>query len=552
MKRLMILMAFALSSAAWAQTNTGEILYNGIRLPEQWPPKYYVPSVRETQRMPYLEEGPQVIDINVGRQLFVDDFLIAETDLSQVCHKPRMYEGNPVLEGDKEWDYRDGVPWGDTYSGGVWFDELDNKFKVWYRSGEYEYQGKTIACTGYAESLDGKHWTKPELDVVPGTNIIDTCHVDNCSVWIDKQEKNPSRRFKSVAVNTTLGCKFQLRYSADGIHWSDVVAYSDTIQDRSTVNYNPFRKKWVATLRCVVMTYLRAKAYMEDDDLEHLLPRIHDVQATVDGDKVKSCGAVFWLCSDDQDYKHPVEEFQEWEPALYNFDATAYESITLGQYSIWRGPQNWICNEKKIQKLCEYCIGYSRDGFHFSRPDHSPFMESVQEEGAWNWGNMQPAIGNPCIVGDSLYFYCGGHKRNDVFWDGWTSTGLAILRRDGFVSMDAGADGGYLLSKPVVFDGKHLFVNATAGLLSVSIIDSEGKVIRKSASLRNVDSTRQLVRWKGLKGLGSLAGQPVRFRFEMTSGQLYSFWVSPWKTGESRGYLGGGGPGLNPSGVDEP
>ena len=28
------------------------------------------------------------------------------------------------------------------------------------------------------------------------------------------------------------------------------------------------------------------------------------------------------------------------------------------------------------------------------------------------------------------------------------------------------------------------------------------------------------------------------------------FWISPWDTGESRGYTGGGGPGLNPCGID--
>ena len=30
----------------------------------------------------------------------------------------------------------------------------------------------------------------------------------------------------------------------------------------------------------------------------------------------------------------------------------------------------------------------------------------------------------------------------------------------------------------------------------------------------------------------------------------YAFWISPWDTGESRGYTGGGGPGLNPCGID--
>lgn len=553
MKKIISLLALAIPIFVQAQTGTGEVLYNGIQLPEQWPPRCFPPQTRETQPVPYLETPPATININVGRQLFVDSFLIEETNLSQVSHRANMYEGNPVLEGDKPWDLRDGVPFGDVYSGGVWFDEKDGKFKTWYRSGNYEYDGRLLHCTGYAESEDGKHWTKPELDVVPGTNIIDTCEVDNCSVWLDKQEPDPQKRFKSVAVNVPLGCKYQLRYSSDGIHWSDIVAYSDSIQDRSTVNYNPFRKKWVANVRIVVMTYLRAKAYLEDDDIEALIKKTRRIQPTIDGDRTDPSEAVYWLCSDDQDYGHPVKDYaDQWEPALYSFDATPYESVTMGQYAIWRGPQNWICEEKHIQKLCEYCIGFSRDGFHYYRPDHRPFMESVQEEGAWNWGNMQPAIGNPCIVGDSLYFWCGGHKRNDLFWDGWTSTGLATLRRDGFVSMEDNGEGGYLVTRPVVFDGQYLFVNASAGVLSVSIIDENGKVLKKSKALKDFDSTRRLVKWHGANSLKSIAGKPVRFRFEMESGELYSFWVSPWKTGESRGFLGGGGPGLNPSGIDEP
>jgi len=41
-----------------------------------------------------------------------------------------------------------------------------------------------------------------------------------------------------------------------------------------------------------------------------------------------------------------------------------------------------------------------------------------------------------------------------------------------------------------------------------------------------------------------LAGRPVRFRFHLTNGKLYSFWVSPNETGASQGYLAGGGPGF--------
>ena len=48
--------------------------------------------------MPYLKAPPRVIPIDVGRQLFVDDFLIAETDLTRTFHLAEKLEGNPVLK----------------------------------------------------------------------------------------------------------------------------------------------------------------------------------------------------------------------------------------------------------------------------------------------------------------------------------------------------------------------------------------------------------------------------------------------------------------------
>ena len=62
------------------------------------------------------------------------------------------------------------------------------------------------------------------------------------------------------------------------------------------------------------------------------------------------------------------------------------------------------------------------------------------------------------------------------------------------------------------------------------------------------DSTIQPVRWKGglfgRKDISQFAGQPVRFRFHLKNGSLFSFWVSPDKSGASYGYVAAGGPGF--------
>jgi hypothetical protein len=83
-----------------------------------------------------------------------------------------------------------------------------------------------------------------------------------------------------------------------------------------------------------------------------------------------------------------------------------------------------------------------------------------------------------------------------------------------------------------------LFVNLN-GELRVEMLDDDGKVIASSA-LVSGDQTKQKVE---LPPLSSVAGKPVRFRFHLSSGSLYAFWVTEDQNGASHGYLGAGGPG---------
>ena len=131
------------------------------------------------------------------------------------------------------------------------------------------------------------------------------------------------------------------------------------------------------------------------------------------------------------------------------------------------------------------------------------------------------------------------------------STGIAKLRRDGFASMDAGSDGGTLTTKPVLFSGNRLFVNIDCpeGSLRVEVLDENSQPLEGFSAARcralTADSTFSEVTWEGASDLSSLAGTPVRFRFHLNDGQLYSFWVSPNASGASNGYVAGGGPGFD-------
>ena len=234
-------------------------------------------------------------------------------------------------------------------------------------------------------------------------------------------------------------------------------------------------------------------------------------------------------------------------PELYNLDCVAYESVLLGLFSIWRG------ETAGREKINEVTLGFSRDGFHWDRPDRRTFIGVSDQAGSWNWGNVQSAGGGCLVVEDKLRFYVSGRAGvagSPKADSGACGTGIATLRRDGFASMDAGAQEGHVTTRPVQFKGQHLFVNVAApqGELRVEVLDQDHKPI-EPYSLANAvpiraDSTLQRVTWKGADNLAALAGKPVRFRFHLKNGSLYSFWVAPDESGASHGYVGAGGPGF--------
>src|SRR5580704_16533479 len=157
MQAFKLFCAGALALPALGQTT----LYNGIVLPEEWPPKQ---TATQEYRVPsYLASPPPVISIDLGRQLFVDDFLIAQTNLTRTAHRPVMYSQNPIFAPGE----LDSKGLAMVFSDGVWFDPKDQLFKMWYDGGY-----GNMVC--YATSPDGKHWTKPAIPdaAVPGTNMV--------------------------------------------------------------------------------------------------------------------------------------------------------------------------------------------------------------------------------------------------------------------------------------------------------------------------------------------------------------------------------------------
>ena len=366
-----------------------------------------------------------------------------------------------------------------------------------------------------------------------GTNVVQPDPRDSAAVWMDLAESDPARRFKmwrSTIVEKKWG--LTAHFSPDGIHWSAPVARTGPAGDRSTVFWNPFRKVWVYSMRGAVPGSARTRTYWE----------VKDVAAgpywTAENQ------LAHWVGSDRLD---PQREDLQVTPQLYNLDATAYESLMVGFFTVWRGDKNIPAGRPKPNSVW---LGFSRDGFHWDRPDRRAFIPVSEKQGDWNWGNVQSAGGCCLVVGDKLWFYYSGRAGGTTKRDGGGATGLAFLRRDGFASMNAGDTEGTLTTRPLKFSGGHLFVNAAvaAGELRAEVLGADGKAIAPFTAENciplKVDKTIAEVTWKGGGDLAKLAGQPAKVRFHLRNGALFSFWVTPDASGASRGYVAAGGPGF--------
>jgi len=533
--KALVLMSMLLP-ALTGPARAGETLYNGIELPDQWPPEFDR-ITREPMPVPYLKNPPAVIPIDVGRQLFVDDFLVEESTLKRTFHQPEIYK-EPVIKPEEK---RAGM-YAAPFSGGACYDPADKLFKMWYTRVRPH-------ATCYATSKDGIHWDKPELDVEPGTNIVLNPErgFDSTAIMLDQWAKDPNERFKYFSSERSRGFYAAHRTSADGIHWSEPKETRTRIWgDRSTAFYNPFRKVWVFSQRTEDENGWRARSYVEGPTAEDMLAEIRYNEL----DKVEG-KSVHWAGADKLDPHHTDARFAHIEPQLYNLDASPYESIMIGQFSIWQGPENNICGRLNIQKRNDILLGFSRDGFHWDRPCRKRFISTTWDRRSWRYGNVQSCAAGCLVVGDKLYFYFSAQAApQGERWDTDATTGLAMLRRDGFASMDACAKTETLTTRPVTFKGKYLFVNVDCpkGELKVEVLNKDGEVIEPFAleDCEPVSSDKTLVQvnWQENKDLAALAGKPVRFRFHLTNGSLYAFWVSPDASGASHGYIGAGGPGF--------
>ena len=170
-------------------------------------------------------------------------------------------------------------------------------------------------------------------------------------------------------------------------------------------------------------------------------------------------------------------------------------------------------------------LATSRDGENWTRY-REPFLDRNPKAGTFDHAHAW--VGACVTVGDREFiYYCGyaqGHKI------GTRQNGLGFLRKDGFVSRDAGAVPGLLRTPLVMFNGSGVTVNGVVdGELRVRLLDVDGHALPgfdwNDCQPISGDSVRHAVAWTG--DVAGLAGMPVQLEFQLRQAQLYAFELTP-------------------------
>lgn len=441
---------------------------------------------------------PETIDIGSRLELFVDDYLIENIDgLELRLNHPVRREVS--LYFDKPWE----GPWSGYQT---ILRDGDGPYRMYYRGCNYGRDKREHTCV--AHSVDGISWTKPELGLYEfegdnRTNIVwvgPGAHA--FSPFIDKNpDCKPSERFKAVGPAGSGKEAVLVGFvSPDGYNWKPIseepLVTDGHFDSHNLVFWNELRGEYVCYFR-----KFRDGFYPGG---------IRDIKRSTSKD-FTNWTAPQWL-----QYTGVPEE------QLY--------TNAIGPY--FRAPHIYLGFPKRYHRdrkdyggdgLSDGVFMSSRDGVIFHRWREA-FMRPGPDEENWvdrnqlaTWGMIETKPGEI-----SLYYlehnYVSSHN-----------VMRATIRTDGFVSVHAGGSPGTMTTKPITFTGKEMVINYStsgAGGVRVELQDAAGKPLPgfslDDCPVRYGDDIEWVVKWNGGSDVSELAGRPVRIRFELDDGDLYS------------------------------
>jgi len=497
-----------------------------------------------------VDVGDWPLKLDTTRQLFIDDYLIAEKRrVRREFHRPVKHPKNPILKPELPWEKANLEGFGVN---AVLRDEKTGRFRMWYYAVLPEGARFRMADgnwmrlpTCYAESDDGVHWVKPnigkyELGGTKNNNIVHWAHL--MSLFADPNEKDPSQRFKSIFSidRPEPGMPLNgiyLHTSPDGFRWKPHSNWP--IMVRKGVAMRSRYKGYLSPSRGLPMRMdeinnacvrfdRRLGKYVAD--LKLVLAGKRCVGLSVSDDLVHWSSPLLVMYPDRVDPK---------DTQFYFHHTFNYESLWLGLVRVMR-------TERSGWKQTDIHLTWSRNGVTWTRAGNREAFLPLGGPDSFDADYNHPAQNGKCLlVGDELWFYYMGsrdsrrdaNKSKPKLMEGFRRTiGLATLRRDGFVSLNGGAKPGTILTRPISYAGKRLFVNAdvsAGGRIRVEVRDLHNKPLAAyrlgDCSAIDRNTLRGPVVWGRTAELpvqrSPAIQEHVRLHFELTSAKLYSFWV---------------------------
>ncbi|MEC9092272.1 MAG: VCBS repeat-containing protein [Planctomycetota bacterium] len=469
------------------------------------------------------------LEIGFRRQLFLDDFIIEKMNgLRRSMHQP--VKRGSVIKPDQP-----GENWLQTRCKPAWDNEAQC-FKIWLFASAHAPMGKwgprpTGAC--YAESQDGLQWTKPALRQVEIAGSLENNFISAVpeiqwpqniieNVVYDPKDPDPQHRFKGF-----LGALGRRPIaSPDGKNWSLLDARELKSRDESNLSYDPEEGLFIATFK-------------------QLGPngRAHRIWTSRDFRRWTDTGTLFHADEEDQRrarqnirarladpslYQPIKSNPDDYHADIYNLGVFNYEGIYIGMPAVFHHTSKHEGNSEGFHLIQLAC---SRDLRHWKRlGNRKPFIGPSPVNGE-NYDLAQllsPSA--PLVRGDELWFYYSGLRYRatpDPPNPYMGAICLGVLRRDGFISVNANHQEGLLTTQPFYLRGKTLHVNInvkSSGSCFIEALDQSGNIIAVSNAIHG-DQPRCEVGW--LQGdFAAMKGQAVQLRFRLKNSSLYSFWIN--------------------------
>jgi hypothetical protein len=473
----------------------------------------------------FISAADAPLDIGSQRELFVDRWLIDSTKgaVAQRLHQP--HDEGQVMPFDK--------PWEGAFCAYSTIIKDGDKYRLYYRGkgGGKDGAGE-VTC--YAESEDGRHWTKPNLGLyeVAGTkdnNVILTGSgvTHNFSPFLDVHPGVPeSERFKALAGlhdKSPGGGGLHAFASADGIHWRDLhgeaVVTHGAFDSQNLCFWSDLEQRYVCFLRIFTKGVTTGK--------EWKAAGLRSVARTSSTDFVHWTEPQPMKFQPAQEYHLYITQTQPYFRAPHLYIATAARFMA-GRAAITDEDARRLQVDPAYYKSAKDCsdsvLMSSRDGLTYDQTFREALVRPSLDLGQWVSRSGYPTLNVvPTGAAEMSLFENQNYGQPSAHLHRYS------MRFDGFASMEADYDGGEFLTKAFRFTGSHLefnFSTSAAGFIRVEIQDESGQPIPGFAAADNIEllgnDLARLVRWKSGADFASLVGKTVRLRVLMKDADLYS------------------------------